>query len=214
MAKIRTVSDAQALLDTDFAWRLQEVSDVKTSIKSAGPRNRTLIRAGVALLYAHWEGFIKRSSQIYLEYVASQRLKYRELKPCFAVFGLKAQLNFITGSRKHSKSARIIEFLLTEMDSRAVLLYEDSIDTESNLSSVVFQGIAESLGINYRPYETKNNLIDKSLLDRRNKIAHGEFLDIVADDYAKSSDEVVSLMRQYKDDIENALVLKSYLYTS
>lgn len=212
MSKIRTVTNAQLFLDNDFGWRLQEISDIKTSIRSLeGAKSRTLIRAGVALLYAHWEGFVKNASQVYLEFVASQKLTYQELKICFIVFGLKKELDLIANSKRHAKNAKVIEFITNELGNRANLSYNDAIDTESNLSSTVFQGIIESLGIDSTPYETKFNLIDESLLSRRNRIAHGEFLDIGPNDYAGLSDEVVALMRSYKNNIENCLVLKSYM---
>lgn len=212
MTRIRTQTDLLDLLDRDFSWRIREISDVKTSVRSIpSMRASTFLRAGVALLYAHWEGFIKTSSEFYLTFVGSQRLRYEELKTCFIVFGLKKELDFIAASKKHAKNVRAVEFIQGELGKRADLTYKGAINTKANLNSSVFETIATSIGIDPAPYETRYNLIDESLLSRRNRIAHGEFLDIDANEYATLSDEIVILMRSYKSDIENSLALKSYM---
>ena len=43
----------------------------------------TLVRAGVTLLYAHWEGFVKNSSLLYLNYINNQMLNYNELRSLY-----------------------------------------------------------------------------------------------------------------------------------
>jgi hypothetical protein len=211
MSKIRTASDLQDVLDRDFSWRLKEISDLKSSLRSFdSTRTKTFLRGGVALLYAHWEGFIKYASQSYLEFVANQGLRYQELKICFVVFGFKKELNLLASSKRHAQNTKTIEFLLSQMGNIARLSYKGVIDAESNLNSIVFQNIAESIGIDVAPYETKFNLIDESLLNRRNRIAHGEYLNLDENDYFKLSDEIIGLIRRYKTDIENSLALKAY----
>jgi hypothetical protein len=69
---------------------------------------------------------------------------------------------------------------------------------------VVFENIASSIGIKIQPYESRFKLMDESLLSRRNKIAHGEYLDLDADSWRDLADEVISLMRDFKTDMENA----------
>ncbi len=52
--------------------------------------------------------------------------------------------------------------------------------------------------------------IDESIVNKRNYIAHGEFMDVDLGEYKRISDRVFDLIRQYKDDIENIAVSKSY----
>lgn len=85
-----------------------------------------------------------------------------------------------------------------------------AIDTESNLTSKVFANIATSLDIATTTYETKFNLIDESLVRRRNKVAHGEYLDLDADDFRTLADEVLQIMRHYKVDLQNAASMETY----
>lgn len=210
MAKIRTLTQLQEVLDEEMGWRIKEVSDFKLVAKKQPESSRTFTRAGVALLYAHWEGFIKSSSEAYLNFVDNQGHVYRDLKTCFAVFGLKGRLALLGSSRKAKPNIEALDFVLAEIDKPAKMSMSSAIDTESNLTSNVFANIAASLDISVSTYETKFNLIDESLVNRRNKVAHGEYLDLSAADFLVLADEVLQMMRGYKTDIENAATLKSY----
>ncbi|BAM90437.1 hypothetical protein S58_44520 [Bradyrhizobium oligotrophicum S58] len=210
MAKIRTLSQLQEALDAEMSWRIKEISDFKLATKGQAASSKTFIRAGVALIYAHWEGFIKASSEIYLNFVDNQGHIYRDLKTCFAVFGLKGRLGLLSSGRKARSNIEALDFVLAEMDKPAKMSMSSAIDTESNLSSKVFVNIAESLDISTEPYATKFKLIDESLVSRRNKVAHGEYLDLPQADFIVLADEVLQMMRSYKTDIENAATLESY----
>lgn len=170
----------------------------------------TAVRAAIPLLYGHWEGFIKNASTFYLEYINGQALTYRELKSCFIVFGLKKKLNELTNSRNSITSISTLDFLRNELDERAKLKIDSAIRTEFNLSSKVFTNIVTSIGIDARKYESRFNLIDESLLNRRNHIAHGEYLDVDADGFRGLADEILMLLRWYKTDIENAVSLEYF----
>ncbi|EBA06588.1 hypothetical protein SSE37_10043 [Sagittula stellata E-37] len=200
----------QTALDREMAWRIKEIGVFKVGAGSNGPQRKPFIRAGVALLYAHWEGFIKNSSEIYLSYVESRALPYRDLKSCFVVFGLKGKINTLVESRKSLPNIEAMDFIFSKMDETAKLQINSAVNTDSNLTSKVFSNIAGSLDIDTSAYETKFNLIDSSLVDRRNKVAHGEYLDIKGSDFSSLVDDVLSLMRLYKTDIENAASLKCY----
>lgn len=211
MSKLRTVSQLQDRLDKEFSWRLKEVADLKVTVKAnTSLAQPTVIRAGVALLYAHWEGFIKRSSQDYLSFVSDQRLNYGELANCFVVFGAKKHLANIVGARQSAVNVSAVEFFRTCAGERAELSTKNAVDTRSNLSSTVFENIALSLGVSTTPYDSYYNLIDESLLARRNKIAHGEFLDLGADAFKEIADDIVMLLRMYKTDLENLASLDAY----
>jgi hypothetical protein len=101
----------------------------------------------VALVYAHWEGFIKAASEAYLDFVDNQGHMYRELKSCFAVFGLKGKLALLSDSRQAKPNIEAFDFVLGELDKPAQMRISSAIDTESNLTSKVFANIAASLDI-------------------------------------------------------------------
>ena len=211
MTKIRRISGAQDAIDKHFAWRLKEIANFKSMIKSADAiPQKSLIRAGIPLLYAHWEGFVKVASEVYLNFVANQRHQYSDLRLCFMVRGLKKRLDELEESRNSKRNVEILRFVLKESDKRASIPYKNAVDTKSNLNSKAFKNVALSIGIDPGPYETKYNFINESILRRRNMIAHGEYLDVGPNDYQNISDTTIGLMRQYKTDIENAIVLQSY----
>lgn len=212
MSKIRTISQLQDCLDTEFGWRLQEIAYLKRIVKANNEiiSKKTAVRASIPLLYGHWEGFVKNAATHYLEFVNGQMLAYKDLKSCFVVFGLKGKINELTASRKSETSIALLDFIRGEMQKRAKLRIESAIRTEFNLSSEVFSNIACSIGLDLAKYEARFNLIDESLLGRRNYIAHGQYLDIEPDGFRDLADETIYLLRTFKTDIENAVTLKSY----
>lgn len=211
MNKIHTVNQLQDFLDAEIGWRMKEIANLKTAVTQASSLSEaTVVRAGLALLYGHWEGFVKNSVTAYLNFVNCQGLRYNELQSCFVVFGLKKSLHEAILSRKSATTITAVDFLLNEMGERAQLKIDSAIDTESNLSSAVFHNILRSVGLDPSNYETKAHLIDESLLKRRNNIAHGAYLDVAAADWRQLADEIITMLRQLKTEIENAVALSSF----
>lgn len=70
--KIKTLEDLEDSLNTHLAWRKKEMMTLKLLIESGDEARITLIRAGIALLCAHFEGFIKDASNDYLSFVSNQ----------------------------------------------------------------------------------------------------------------------------------------------
>ncbi|QPE02123.1 hypothetical protein IT784_05390 [Salmonella enterica subsp. enterica serovar Typhimurium] len=60
-------------------------------------------------------------------------------------------------------------------------------------------------------FNTKYNFIDESLLKRRNCIAHGEYLDIDANEWRNLSKETLTLMRTFKNEVLNNASTRKYL---
>lgn len=212
MTKLRTETELQSALDGDYAWRVKEIDQAKQQAREAeGARRRMAVRAGLPLVYAHWEGFVKNASENALNFVSSQRRVYRDLLPCFVAHGLKRQLATVVSSSSHSRRAEAVEFLLSKLSTRASLSWRGAISTQSNLSSTVFAEIAAALAIDATRYEARYNFIDESLLKRRNRIAHGEYLDLDPDGFIEVANNVLTLMRDFKTDIENMAVTQGYL---
>ena len=61
--KIKNIEELEDRIDGELAWRKKELISIKNDIRSSenkdiSERSR-LIRSGIAMLYAHWEGAIK-----------------------------------------------------------------------------------------------------------------------------------------------------------
>lgn len=211
MSKIKTVGQLQDCLDEEFSWRLQEIAYLKTIVrKNEAISKKTAVRAAIPLLYGHWEGFVKNAATYYLDFIDGQMLTYEQLKTCFVVFGLKGKINELVSSKKSKVSIALLDFIRDEMQEKAKLKIDSAIRTEANLSSEVFSNIACSIGIDLSKYEARFNLIDESLLRRRNYIAHGEYLDIDPEGFRSLADEIIYLLRIFKTDIENSVTLEDY----
>jgi hypothetical protein len=209
--KIRTVGQLQTTLDGEIAWRVKEIADLKLAAKKTdGLSERTLIRAGVALLYAHWEGFVKSAATTYINFVDNQGKTYGDLQTCFAVLGVKKQLNELMIAKKSRVRIEAVDFIRASSATPSQL-HRSTVDTKSNLKAEVFENIALSIGIKIEPYESRFKLMDESLLNRRNKIAHGEYLSLDSDSWRDLADEVISLMRDFKTDIENAASTSAFV---
>jgi len=190
---------------------MKEIATLKTVVRRSDFINKkTAVRAAIPLLYGHWEGFIKNSATQYINFVNGQSLTYTELKSCFVVFGVKRKINDLVSSKNAEISISTLDFIRGELNERAKLKIESAIRTEFNLSSKVFANIVCSIGLDIAKYEPRFNLIDQSLLNRRNHIAHGDYLEIEPDGFRDLADEILVLLRAFKTDIENAVTLEEY----
>lgn len=210
--KIQTLGILQDYLDRELSWRLKEIAELKNVVRtSKQPWQKTVIRAGVPLLYAHWEGFVKRSCEAYVNFVSCQRLTLEELESNFVVFGAKKHLQAMSSSGRSKLNIQAVDFFRTKMTERADLKLQSAVNTESNLSSSIFENIAISVGIDHAHYKARYNFIDESLLKRRNNIAHGEYLELDGKSFQDLSDNVLLLLRWVKTDIENSASTERYL---
>lgn len=74
--KIKTVEQLEELLVQDLAWRKKEMISLKILVEKDKVNEPILLRAGIALLCAHFEGFIKRASNCYVGYHLPPALRY------------------------------------------------------------------------------------------------------------------------------------------
>ena len=110
---IRTTDELINRVGVELIWRRKELSELKGLVQETQGqlRSRVIIRSAVALLYAHWEGFVKKSSSYYLEFVSSHRLPYGRLASNFVALTLKSKFNELNHACFHNitfLSARIV----------------------------------------------------------------------------------------------------------
>lgn len=212
--KIRTLEQLSDKLAEELAWRKKELSALKgmidlKSFSSSSANKKALIRSGITMLYAHWEGFIKVAANSYLEFVAMQSLSYNQLSNNFIALAMKDKLDQANQTNKATIYNEVAEFFMTKMTERSVIKYENRITT-SNLSSSVFKEIIFMLGLNYSYFESKEVLIDERLLRRRNMIAHGNYLDIDENQYDELHTQIVAIMDNFRNQIDNCASTKQY----
>jgi hypothetical protein len=212
--KLRTTEQLVQAVAAEIVWRRRELTDMKYLLEHAvGNRNRqaVLTRAAVALLYAHWEGFVKATAEMYLEFVAMQRCQNCDLTDNMLAITVRSKLLAAGASRKITHHATVVEFFRTQMQNRSLLPFKGAIRTEGNLSSTVLHDILCMLGLPTAPYESKYHLIDSNLLSKRNSIAHGNELGVDSNDYLSLHDEILDLMSLLRNQVENAAYDRDYL---
>jgi hypothetical protein len=211
MTKIRTAEDLQQLLVEELAWRKKELGIVKALITAKSSSLEIInchIRSGIALLYAHWEGFIKAAGAAYLTYVASQRLTYLDLTNNFIVIATKRLLTDAHEANKLSLHAKVVERFTSGLTERCNLPTE--IETRSNLSTEVLKEIVYALGFDYTEYGINAKLIDETLLKHRNSVAHGQYLIISMNEFIGLHKDIIGLMELFSNQISNAVSTKAY----
>jgi hypothetical protein len=213
MSSVRTAEQLSDALADDLIWRKKELSAYKLALegaKGSPDKRQAFLRGAVALLYAHWEGFVKTASSRYLEFVFYQRLKYSELAPHFLALAVRAMLRAGTESDRIAAHLRVTNFFRAELDKASILPHKDAFTTRGNLSSRVLKEIMETLGLDYSQFSMRAQLIDETLLDQRNTIAHGEYVRIDVTDYLALNHQVLEMIEAYNTLILNAAVLGHY----
>lgn len=211
--KIRTEEKLLEKLAQERIWRVKELSTLRNACRQAhidDTERATMRRAFIPMAYAHWEGFVKVSSENLLEYVASRRLSFQELSKPF-------QSIYLTGkhSKTNSNSSRgalveILETIDEVSETRVHLQTKGVVQTKSNLRSDVLSELCACLGLASDLYSSKSEFIDKLLADRRNYIAHGEKHNVDEETLENVKDEVVELITTFKNDIENFVAEERY----
>ena len=215
MTDIRTLDDLQQRMQEEFAWRKKELHGLKSNVElSRKTRFRDAsIRAGIAMLYAHWEGLIKQVGQCYLEFVRNRRLTHQELARHFLALSISKIVRNAAQTSKLAPWIEIVDLFQSKMEDRCRPLWSGAINTKSNLNSEIFREISMVLGIDYSRFQTKEKLIDEKLLANRNRIAHGQYLDVEYDEYLEIHGEMVGIMQDFYDQIEELAFSEAYRAT-
>lgn len=209
---IRTVEHLIDRIAAELTWRRRELTDLRVLVQQSdgSMRSKVVVRASVALLYAHWEGFVKKVAGFYLEYVSSHRLPYRRLKPNFVALSLRTKFEALGANGKVSAANELAEFFCTKLEAQSNIPYKNIVDTKSNLSSKVLLDILSALGLSAASFETRLHFIDANLVNPRNHIAHGETEFLTVDEYLQLHEDVISLIEQFRNEVENSSVQRSF----
>ena len=212
MSKPYTEADFSTQITEDRNWRIKEISDLKTAIRR-GDENlqRVLLRALVAICYAHWEGYVRFSAKKYLEHVALRRFQYRELDRQFFRNYFLPRLAALSSSKTSiAERCALVDEILNSSDRRFSRVNDELINTKANLSFEVFADICLVCCVPAHLFADKSTFVDVILLKRRNAIAHGEDTLVVVDDLDKIADDTLGILRAFGDALENHVVLQTY----
>ena len=210
--RIRSLTQLIEVLDDDLAWRKRELTTVNFTLANSRRHQRgPLLRAAICLLYAHWEGFVKTAATGYISFVAHRGLSYRDLTPNFVALGLRAEIRDAGHSNRPTIHTGIVARLMSDLSDNAEIDWQNSVNTRSNLNIDTLREILALLGLNERNYLPKGPLLDIKLLANRNRVAHGERVEIDAGDYDILHSEIIQLADWFNTDVQNAAVTEQFL---
>lgn len=163
-------------IQIERAWRRKELTNLKYLIhQSRDAHNKTLVRAGVLLLYSHWEGYIKKVCEAFFHYMNFKAHKYSDLQPNFLAVGVANEFNGYFPQKKFGSYLKSVNFVLNDANELKFKIDVASrVDTKSNLTTEVLVELLNMIGIESEHFTNNQQYIDNKLLKYRNAIAHGE----------------------------------------
>ena len=210
MKEIRTVEELANYLDSDLGWRKKELTYIVNLIKSESERNvDTQLRIGIAILYAHWEGYIKNAGTFYIRYIKQLELKYEDLGENFISLALRGTFSECLKTNKTSIHTTLVNILVNDLATIADLPHHNVINTQSNLKWEVFKEILDTLGLEDSFYSTKGKQIN-TLVDYRNDVAHGKrfYSDEIV--FFSLYKEVMNMLDCFKDQIIQSASIEAF----
>lgn len=211
-----TDDDFEAALGEDFGWRRIELAHLKDALdRSArlsadGPATRGLSRAMVAMCYAHWEGYSKNALERYARLVTRRKPKLSESSEGLVLEHLHRLMRRLTSGDRNAREV-ITKAIRGDSDERLNIDKSLLADTKSNLRYGTLSELFDRGGIPLDAFKLKANLIDVLLCDRRNGVAHGRALFVLASDSLDLCDETIELMEMMHDVLVGQVRTKGYL---
>ena len=174
------------------------------------------VRAGIALLCAHFEGFIRLAANFYVVYVSYKGINNKDVQNSFIALKLKYKFREFSKTEKSSVHKTIFDKLDEIQEETFFIRYSEDdriIKTDSNPSSEVVAEIMKSISLDFSPFESKKNYIDFNLLKNRHQIVHGEKTSLSKQDFMDTFEIILEIIEEFKNTIlmaaENELYLKA-----
>ena len=194
----------QDKIDKQLAMRNKELAQLNLLFQTTEPDNeRSIInRLIIPHIYSHYEGFIKNTSILFLNYIIATYNPENELSDNIFVTALRKA---IMTYGKNNSSIKHMELINMIRKKPEYLNFDPSlvIDTHSNLKSEYLREIMFICGIQYDEYwQEKSFFIDNILLKNRNLISHGELNPIDDETVNECLSNVMDILRTYKQRLE------------
>lgn len=208
-------------ISDDWLWREREMRELDARLLRA--RTALEVKSAILILYGHWEGHFKFCASELLgfmsEGVKRKMFKWTDFRP-----DVRLRILFCSYRRSSlsgQKQETFISHLNAINDGRylsALTARDEVIMIDDNLSAARAEAICRNLGVDHRWCALKRIIIDERILEHRNAIAHGakrlrsgDELDFLNNDLTDALVELRHLIRQAKDNFQNAITLKEFL---
>lgn len=212
MSKPYTEHDLSSIFDADLIWRRKELSDMKAAIKAADlPSKPALLRAIIAMSYAHWEGYVRTCANRYFEHLTLRKRPFVEFERQIYVNSILERLDALHRGRVSLRErCKLINDILDGGSGRFSYLNPALVDTRSNLNTDVIKDICMICGVDSNHFEQNRTFLDVLMLKRRNSIAHGQQEYIQIDEINDFVANTLALMASFRNLLENKVYTKTY----
>lgn len=177
-------------ITSDLDWRETEIASMRIVLSSpsiSSTQKLVLLRASWALLYAHYEGFCKNTLVTYYDFISRSGIKTKELPESSKVFALENKIKEIRSLPNRNFLEEVSNFEYIYLSNPPDF---PDVDTQSNLWPNVLIDLMNVADLNSDRVK-EHELKLKTLVARRNKIAHGENNMISEVNYYKEFEKVV-----------------------
>lgn len=160
-------------IERDLSWREAELAMLRILLSNNSITEReklVLFRAAWALLYAHYEGFCKFSLTVYFDALKNSGAKCGDFSPKTQAFALTDKLKEVRNLPPVDLLSTMVGFAANDLQQTVEF---PDVDTESNLWPRTLARLLEDADLEVETLPLHNRAI-ATLVNRRNKIAHGE----------------------------------------
>lgn len=215
---VRTVEELQSRMARELAWRKQEISGLRLTARRADAERGYLFRAGLVLLCAHWEGFLRNAVELYFKHVFSQGLRIRELAPNFVAAAfftdvLKAgKADFPGCTETHGKLAQRFLRGIDEVCTHSTweVKTEGSPGTKVLARLLSSAGICPELGFDNATWSAMKIFIDEQVVRDRHRIAHGDGYRLSRHEFLERSGRMLELLDRLSSELLSAAEHRIY----
>lgn len=213
MTKPYSQQDLSDIFDADLIWRRKELSDLKAAVYSADLAAKpVLLRAVIAMGYAHWEGYVRLCANRYFEHLTLRKKPFSDFERQIYVNSFLVRIDALHKNRLSlADRCKLVNDILDNTEGRFSYLNPELIDTKSNLNTDVTKEICVICGVEPDHFEKHRTFLDVILLKRRNAIAHGQQAFIQVDEIDDLVTNLLALMNSFRNLLENKAYLKAYV---
>lgn len=156
----------------DLDWREGELGALKVLLARrdlSEHQRKVLLRVSWALLYAHYEGFVKTALMIFYDTAKIAISNCGALPKATRLFALKSKLKQLKNLPTEQFMDGILSFESTNFPHRPTF---PEVNTDSNLWPDVLEGLLKEADLSLSHLSRHRSKLS-TLVTRRNKIAHG-----------------------------------------
>lgn len=198
-------------LTNDLKWRESELAVMHKQLyltQQGGIQERVMLRAALAMIYAHYEGYCKFALAVYMDSLNKLKLSRKDMTWKLATYSMQRFRAQLIGAKSSQVFfTEMISDFNAKMDEVARF---DEPMTTSNLWPDRLIDWLEQLGLDATSVKYSETLL-ASLVDNRNKIAHGSKLVISSrEELNKYADAALIAMHEAAIGVVSSLDAKSY----